>query len=98
MAHVCQSVFTRLGAPVAFHRAMKLLSDFVEDKDAIFSSCPASPNQISRQTASMARDTASDLSDSTLAGHANFLEEEAMASNPRPVILFLCLNACAPDI
>ena len=70
---------------MAFHRAMKLLSDFVEDKDAIFSSCPASPNQISCQMASMVRDTTSDLSDSTLAGHINFLEEEAATSNLRPV-------------
>ena len=73
-------LFGRLGAPVAFHRAMKLPSDFVEDKDAVFGSCPASPNQISCQMPSMVGDTAGDLSDSTLTGRADFLEDEAVTS------------------
>lgn len=53
-------------APVAFHSTMQVLSDFVEDRDADFSSCDVSHDRSSRPTTSRTgQDCASVASSST---------------------------------
>jgi len=72
----CRNV-SLLEAPVAFHRTMQVLSEFVEDKGADFSSCSSPQDRVSHQEASTGgQDCCSIASGSTFVVYGNKSDEE----------------------